>query len=157
MKKILFILMGGALAFSISSCKHENFDERCSREAKEYTLKQCPQRIDKGITLDSMAYHKVGEGDNASDRTFTYYYTFSDIQDSMLNKLLKEYPDTVRKRFDEFKAAMLQGLTNSVQLKPYKDKGFNFEYIYFSASRNKTPQKDSPILQFKFTKADYKH
>lgn len=147
------IMAGVAGLISIASCKHENFDERCAREAKEYTLKQCPQYIGKGkdLSLDSMVYSKTGDGDNVTDRTFTYYYTFSGVQDSMLNRMLKEVPDTARKRLGEFKASMLDALATSVQLKPYKDKGFNFEYVYHSE------KKKGVVLQFKFTKADYKH
>lgn len=152
MKQIPFVLIGIAVLFSaISSCKHESFDERCAREAREYTQKQCPQRIDSGITLDSMTYKMTGMKENVQERNFMYYYTFSGKQDSLLNKMLKEFPDTARKRLDDFKTALLNGLTNSVQLKPYKDKGFNFEYIYYSKKAKKV------LLHYKFTKTDYKH
>lgn len=151
MKKFIMITTGFICLLSIASCKHESFDERCAREAKDYTMKQCPQQIDKGIMLDSMTYSKTGKDDNVSNRKFTYYYTFSGMQDSLLNRMLKEVPDTARKRLDDFKKAMLNGLTTSVQLKPYKDKGFIFEYIYYSTKTK------APILQFKFIKEDYKH
>lgn len=151
MKKLIIIATGVVGLLSAVSCKHESFDERCAREAKDYTMKQCPQQIEKGITLDSMAYSKTGEGNHVTDRKFTYYYTFSGIQDSLLNKMIKEYPDTARKRLDEFKNAMLNSLSTSVQLKQYKDKGFAFEYVYYSTKTK------VPVLQFKFTKENYKH
>ena len=140
-----------AFISSAISCKHENFDERCAREAREYTQKQCPQQIGEGLTMDSMTYRTRGKGDNIKDRKFTYYYTFSGEQDRILNKMLTEYPDTANKRLSTFKDNVLTALTNSVQLKTYKDKGFDFEYIYYSDKTKKT------VLQFKFTKADYKH
>lgn len=151
MKKISVILLGMVIISSAISCKHESFDERCAREAREYTQKQCPQQVGDGLTMDSMTYRTQGKGDNITDRKFTYYYTFSGKQDSLLNVMLTEYPDTARKRLGTFKENMLDALTNSVQLKTYKDKGFSFEYIYYSSKTKKT------VLQFKFTKADYKH
>lgn len=151
MKKFIMMAAGIISLLSTASCKHESFDERCAREAKDYTMKQCPQQIAKDITLDSMTYNKTGEGDNVTDRKFTYYYTFSGMQDSLLNRMIEEVPDTARKRLDEFKSSMLNALATSVQLKAYKDKGFIFEYIYFST------KKKAPILQFKFAKEDYKH
>lgn len=151
MKKSLFITISAMLILTATSCHHETFDERCAREAKEYTIKLCPRQISKGFVLDSMAYYKTSEGDKIVERKFTYYYTFSGDFDNNLDKLMTEFPDTARKRLDEFKTTMLNELTTSVQLKQYKDKGFNFEYIYFSA------KKKAPVLQFKFTKSDYKH
>lgn len=153
MKQILFALAGaGILTFALSSCKHENFDERCAREAREYTQKQCPQQIDSGIVLDSMVYKKTGEDNSkGQERKFTYYYTFSGKQDSLLNRMIKEVPDTAHKRLETFKESLLNGLTTSVQLKTYKDKGFAFEYVYYSK------KKGGIILQYTFTKADYKH
>lgn len=151
MKKILVVLLEISLISSAISCKHESFDERCAREAREYTRKQCPQRIDEGITMDSLAYQKIGKGDDVKQRKFIYYYTFSGKQDSLLNLMITEFPDTARKRLATYKAGMLNALTNSVQLKTYKDKGFDFEYIYYSSREKKI------ILHYNFTKDDYKH
>lgn len=151
MKQLLFILSGAALLLSAASCKHESLDDRCAREAREYTQKQCPQESVKGITLDSMAFHLTGTGDKGSDRTFAYYYTFSDPQDSLLRKMMAEYPDTARQRMDQFRGELLNALSTNVSMKMYKDKGFNFEYTYFS-KRTK-----GILLHFKFTRADYKH
>lgn len=147
MKKLLIIPLVAVIA--MASCKHESFDERCAREAREFTMKQCPQQIDKDLILDSMVYS--GNEKTGKDRCFSYYYTFKGMQDSLLNKMITEYPDTARRRLDDFKKSLLNSLANSVQMKPYKDKGFDFEYVYYST------KKKGVILQFRFTKADYQH
>ena len=41
MKKINTTLLLGALLW-FCACHFESFDERCAREAREYTEKQCP-------------------------------------------------------------------------------------------------------------------
>ena len=149
-------------ALLFSSC-HENFDERCNREAKEFTLKQCPQKIPKSqtMTLDSMAYQmtdKQGipvvlpEGkwermfSNASkkavDRKFVYFYTLSGQYDT---------PKLYEVARQNFKKELVKAVAGSVDLKPYKDRGFGFEYVYYSKKSGKE------VMRFVLTKADYIH
>ena len=53
MKKINTTLLLGAL-LGFCACHFESFDERCAREAREYTEKQCPRRMDQYTLMDSL-------------------------------------------------------------------------------------------------------
>ena len=55
-----------------------------------------------------------------SSHTLTYSYTLSDVID-----------DTAVIRRNNPKAQMLQQLKNATAMKPYKDAGYNFHYIYY--------------------------
>ena len=49
MKGIVVTLMAGAML--LTSCQ-ESLEDRCAREAKEFTEKNCPRAVDKEIVLD---------------------------------------------------------------------------------------------------------
>ena len=66
MKKIWIII---AVALVVTACQ-ETLEERCEREAKEYTEKHCPTPIAKDIVMDSMTFDKA-------THTITYAYTLS--------------------------------------------------------------------------------
>ena len=55
MKKINTTLLLGTL-LGVCACHFESFDERCAREAREYTEKQCPRRMDQYTLMDSLTY-----------------------------------------------------------------------------------------------------
>ena len=48
-----------AICTLLVGCR-ESLEDRCAREAKEYTEKNCPMRMDKNIILDSMASDQDG-------------------------------------------------------------------------------------------------
>ena len=73
MKKIIIMIVAGIL---LAACQ-ESLEERCAREAKEYTQKNCPRHIDTEIVLDSMTFDK-------DSHTIGYYYT---LQGSLDNPL----------------------------------------------------------------------
>jgi hypothetical protein len=100
----------------LASC-HENFDDRCVRESKEFTAKQCPQTVDpNGVKMDSMTYDKP-------THTMRYYFKlFGKMDDSTL----------VAMATPKFHAGLIDNVRNSLEIKSYKDKGIQFEYIYFS-------------------------
>ena len=52
MKRIWIII---AVALVVTACQ-ETLEERCEREAKEYTEKHCPTPIAKDIVMDSMTF-----------------------------------------------------------------------------------------------------
>lgn len=115
-----------AIALGLASCNYENFDERCERESKEYTAKQCPRRMDEHTMMDSLVYDK-------SNRTLTYYYTVEGIldNDSVMT------PDACNILEQNIKEAIV----SSVDLKTHKDKGINFCYLYCSKSTGKVRAK----------------
>ncbi len=141
MKKqnILLGLLGAAALFT--ACDFENFDKRCQRESEEYTLQNCPQRIDPCTVLDSMKY-------DIPTRTLKYYYTLEGLLDSA-NVLT----DAV---VGDFREELKKDVVNSLQLKKYKEQRINFNYIYYSKATGKTsieikisPEEYSPAASEK--------
>lgn len=117
MKPINFLLL--PLTLCLASCKFENFDERSAREAREYTQKQCPRRMDPATVLDSMVY-------DIPSRTLRYCYTMENELDDATELILN--PE-IRSLFRE---ELLKALTSSIDLKHQKEHGVAFEYRYYS-------------------------
>ena len=129
MKKIIIMIVAGIL---LAACQ-ESLEERCAREAKEYTQKNCPRHIDTEIVLDSMTFDK-------DSHTIGYYYT---LQGSLDNPLRVDNA--------QFSEALLLEVKNSTNLKLYKDAGYSFRYTYHS-------EKDSGTKLFEatFRENDYR-
>ena len=105
-----------AVAAVVSACA-ESFEDRCRREAREYTEKQCPRRLDDFVTVDSMAYIEQPQG-------FAYYYSVNDDAGDadLLTDDIKE----------EFLNHLRQNVRKDITMKTYKEKGFYFTYKYYS-------------------------
>lgn len=131
MKRILIL----CIILATISCQ-ENFDNRCQREAKEYTQRFCPQKMDENITLDSTTYDK-------KSRTYCYWYSITK------NTYTESIRTQLKSQEADFRSKLLLMLINSVQLKSYKDKGINFEYIY------RYTDEHSPFIKILFTRKDY--
>ena len=129
MKKILVFM---ALAMFLASCQ-ETLEERCAREAKEYTAKNCPARLEDNIIMDSLAFEK-------STRTLHYYYRLTGTADK------EGALDSARAR-----NLLKDMLRNTTSMKIYKDNEYNFAYTYHS---EKDPRK--LLFEVTFTKEDYK-
>lgn len=129
MKKTIIMIVAGIL---LVACQ-ESLEERCAREAKEYTQKNCPRHIDTEIVLDSMTFDK-------DSHTIGYCYT---LQGSLDNPL--------RVDSAQFSEALLLEVKNSTNLKLYKDAGYSFRYTYHS-------EKDSGTKLFEatFRENDYR-
>lgn len=128
MRKLIlfsFILM-------LASCQ-ESLEDRCDREAREFTKKNCPVVLDKDMTLDSMTFSKA-------TTTIYYYYTV----DGLLNDALMEKKTDARQK-------LLDVLRNTTSLKNYKDADYNFAYIYRSAKN-----KGEKVAEYTFTPKEYK-
>ena len=99
----------------------ESFEDRCQREAREFTKKQCPRLIDKEacIVMDSMTFNRTPLG-------FTYHYHVQGQLDS--RELLTD------EKLEQFKEDLLANVRQDISLKPYKEKGFTFTYRYLSGS-----------------------
>ncbi len=132
MRKTGIILLYLSL-LGLSSCQ-ENFDDRCAREASGYTEKQCPRRMDECTMMDSLVY------DRAS-RTLNYYYTLEGMLDN--DSIMTD------KACEELKKLLHKNVSNSVELKTYKEKGINFSYCYYSKASGKVR------FQVRFTPEDY--
>ena len=108
------------LALILASCQ-ESLEDRCEREAKEYTAKQCPIRIDKTTRMDSLTFER-------ETHTIHYYYTLMGNADS----------EVVLKNIDAV-GALKNELKNTTTMKVYKDNKYRFAYTYHS---EKDPQKE---------------
>lgn len=105
----------------IAACT-ESFENRCRREAREYTERMCPRVMAEYIIMDSMTFTDEPVG-------FNYYYNVNGTLDD--STLLT--PEVI----EEFHAELLRNLRQDVNLKRYKDRGFTFTYKYISASTQK--------------------
>lgn len=116
------------------ACKQETKDEQFKKDFEQFTQKECPKEIDLFIQLDSANY-------NIESRTLNYHYTLEEELDH----------DTIydEKTKDLFHENILKSLKTSIQLKPYKDEGITFRYIYRSNSTGKT------LLELTFTAEQY--
>ena len=108
-----------AICTLLVGCR-ESLEDRCAREAKEYTEKNCPMRMDKNIILDSMAFER-------DTHTLHYYYTLTDFADQ----------DGIMEKVDA-RGALKEELKNSTNLRVYKENKFRFAYTYRS---EKDPKK----------------
>ena len=129
MKKIWIII---AVALMVTACQ-ETLEERCEREAKEYTEKHCPTPIAKDIVMDSMTFDK-------STHTITYAYTLSGQLD-----------DSAVVNGSNSRELLLQEVKNSTNLKLYKEAGYSFRYIYHSQKKKRTQ-----LLDATFREKDYR-
>lgn len=116
---------------SLTACQ-KSLEEQAAREARQYTDRNCPAQLDEGLVIDSMTF-------DAFTHTFAYYYTLSGVLDN----------DTVVSS-DVVSQALLESLRNTTSMRAYKERGYQFRYIYRSAS---TP--DKVLHDLLFTKDDY--
>ena len=116
MKKIWIII---AVALVVTACQ-ETLEERCEREAKEYTEKHCPTPIAKDIVMDSI----------------TYAYTLSGQLD-----------DSAVVNGSNSRELLLQEVKNSTNLKLYKEAGYSFRYIYHSQKKKGTQLLDATFRE----------
>ena len=136
MRHSLFILHWSffiLLAVVSSSCT-ESFQDRCRREAKEYTELQCPRPVGEDIILDSMTYVAEPQG-------FIYHYRITGDLDN---------PDILT---DEALAPVIEGMRQSLRenitLRTYKEHGLTFTYRYLSDSTGE------PFVEAVFGPEDY--
>ena len=129
MKKTVLLLMGIML---LTACQ-ESLEDRCAREAKEFTEKNCPRAVDKEIVLDSMTFEKA-------THTISYLYTLNGTLD-----------DPQRIDSTHFRELLLMEVKNSTNLKLYKDEGYAFRYAYYSQKNNGTK-----LFEATFRESDYR-
>lgn len=121
------------LLLTFVSCQEKRLD-RFEREALDYTLRNCPHRLDPITTLDSVVFHNDGTLD------YIYYYTVS-LDSQMI--------ETFRKKSDDIAEITLRNVRNNIDLKAVKESGLNIIYLYRDSLTGKT------IQTFRFTKEQY--
>ena len=129
MKKIMIPLLA-IIAFS--ACQ-ETLEERCQREARDYTAKNCPLPVAENVVMDSMTF-------DATTHTIGYIYTLSGVID-----------DTAMINSNNPRESLLKSLKNTPNLKLYKDAGYSFRYTYYSAK-----QHGQKLFDATFREKDYK-
>ena len=128
MKKIWILV---AICTLLVGCR-ESLEDRCAREAKEYTEKNCPAKMDNSVIMDSMTFER-------STHTLHYYYTLTGLADN----------DSVMEMVDAA-GTLREELKNSTVLRIYKENKYRFAYTYRSA---KDPKKIR--MDVVFTDKDY--
>ena len=128
MKKVFVF---ACLALLFTACQ-ESLEDRCAREAKAYTAKNCPAKMEENIIIDSLTFERA-------THTLHYYYRMTGIADK------EDALDTVAA-----KKILKDGLKNTTSMKIYKDNDYNFAYTYHSS---KDPKK--VLFEVTFTKNDY--
>ena len=119
------------LCIVLASCQ-ESLEDRCERDAREYTRKNCPAAIDETTIVDSLTFDRA-------THTIHYYYRLTGVADE--ENALKEF-DAV--------STLRESLKNSTSVKTYKDNKYRFAYTYRSG---KDPKKI--LLEVVFTDKDY--
>ncbi|MBR5325000.1 MAG: hypothetical protein IKU49_00750 [Prevotella sp.] len=107
-------------------------EDRCAREAQEFTKKNCPVKLDNTTTIDSMTFERA-------THTIHYYYRLTGVADneSTLQKI-----DAVGMLKSELK--------NATSLRVYKENKYRFAYTFHS---EKDPKK--VLVDVVFTDKDY--
>ena len=128
MNKTILLLLCSSIFFA---CQ-ESLEERCAREAKEYTEKKCPAPIGTNMVIDSMTF-------DSSTHTLHYFYTLNCDTDNETN-INSQYAYNM----------LLEQIKNATSIKEYKAAGFNFAYTYYSSK-----DKNKKLLELKFSKKNY--
>ena len=123
--------MIASFALFLTACQ-ESLEDRCAREAKEFTRKNCPSKIEKNINIDSLIFER-------ETHTLHYYYTLTGNADR--EGVMEEING-----LDILK----ENLKNSTAMKVYKENHYNFTYTYHS---EKDPKK--VLLEVTLTDKDY--
>ena len=116
MKKLFCLAMMTALI--CISCQ-ESLEDKCAKEAAEFTSKKCPSKIDENTEIDSMTFDK-------STHTLAYWYKLTGKAD---NPIIFERVN--------LRKSLVEQIKNSTSLQPYKDAGYKFRYVYRSQKENK--------------------
>lgn len=117
---------------TLSSCQ-ESLEDRCAREAREYTEKKCPARISENTTIDSMTFDKA-------THTVHYHYTISGQGDD---------PEVMKKLNP--RQVLIDEIKNSTSVRSFKEAGYSFAYTYYSASN-----KGKKLFDVLIKEKDYK-
>ena len=128
MKKIAYLLLAACL---LTACQ-ESYENRCEREAKEFTKKKCPAIINQNTVIDSMTFDK-------QTLTVSYYYSLSGNADNAM-AIQQTNP----------RELLMKEVKNSTSLKGAREHEYNIRYVYYS-----TANKGMVLYETTFTSKDY--
>ena len=126
MKKILLF---ACLLTGLVSCQ-ESLEEQAARQARKFTAEKCPMQMEMQV-MDSMVF-------DVNTRTLQKYYR------------LTGQADRSDLEFDRLRQALIEELQNEPSYRVYRERGFNFQYIYRS---EKNP--DVVLFEALLSKEDY--
>lgn len=113
-----YLLIPSLAALMMVSCQ-QSLDDKCAKEAAEFTRKKCPTRIDEYTQIDSMTFDK-------STHTLAYWYKLTGKADNP--ELFKQ---------NDMRKTLVSQIKNSTTLQAYKDAGYSFRYVYVSEKEKK--------------------
>lgn len=131
MKKILLV---STFALALTACHHDTLDDRAEQVTKDYTERYCPTPVQDMQRTDSLTFTR-------ETHTFNFYYTLTDKADNA---------DVISKQKGKIVKELLQQLKDNTSYKVFKEAGFNFHYVFRSASTKKL------LLESTFSKQQYK-
>lgn len=126
MKQIFYILTLACGLAALASCS-ESLEDRAARECKEFTEKNCPCKLNNGMSYDSVTFAR-------DTRTIHHYYSVSGKGDN---------PTIFEKNKKEIENAQEKAIREDISSKRYKEAGFSIAVTIISSS---TKQK---YLEFK--------
>lgn len=128
MRKLYILLLIGAV---LTACQ-ESFEDRCEREAKDFTTKKCPAQINLNTRIDSMTFDK-------RTLTVSYYYTMSGSADNAMAIKKMNPRETLQKE-----------VKNSTALNAVREHEYNIRYVYRSSAN-----EGLVLFETTFTPKDY--
>ena len=105
------VVYGCLLALAMCGCQR-SFDEQLAEEARAYTEKHCPQRLDDYTMLDSTVY-------DLQNRTYKNYLTLG-----------RETPPTLLDNLPLVRQSLIRDLQDNPNWNSARERGVRFEYIY---------------------------
>ncbi len=132
MAKTLTLLL--ALATLCSCHKRQTLEERVAEDIAGFNRDEAPKRIDRIMVLDSMGFDP-GSG------TISYFHTLEGMADDA-----SVLTDEVRQQHRD---RLLESLKGDIQLRVYKERRLNFEYLYYSKTSGEL------LMSYRFSAEDY--
>lgn len=111
---ILTFFIALSMLVVLRSCR-ESIDTRVIREAKEFTMRECPVEVASGFVIDSLTFDRRA-------RAVCYHFSLHGAADSALID-----SGAARSR-------LLQAVIEDPSLLRYKEAGLAFRYIYRSSA-----------------------
>lgn len=121
------------LCIALLGC-HEDLRERATREAHDFTRKNCPQRLGNGLQMDSMVFEQA-------DSTLHHYYSMSGDGDSF---------ELFREKAKEIRTSMLENIRNDVKMRTFKEAGFKYAVTICS-----TKHPGQKLFEARYSQKDY--
>ncbi len=105
----------------MTACNHDSLEDKAEKDAKTFNERYCPTPTKNNQRTDSVTFDR-------DTRTFNYYFDLSGASDN------QEVIDTMRTQLRE---ALVKDLKEDMGTQAYKEAGFSYHYVFYSASTHK--------------------